>query len=185
MERATLNQLKVASPCTVSWDSMKGDDQVRFCGDCNFNVYNISEMSLDEVTHLLEKKEGRTCVRFFRRFDGTVITDDCPTGLRAARRRLMKVTMALSAAFTAAAFWAGPSAGRALRDSRLGKVEIVRRVADWLDPREGCSSSALMGAVPAMGRPAMGSYEIKGEMMAPTRPSPPPEVKMGKVVRTR
>lgn len=179
MERATLNQLQVATPCTVSWDAMKGDDQVRLCGDCKCNVYNISEMSLDEISHLLEKKEGRTCVRFFRRFDGTVITDDCPTGLRAARRRLMKVAMAIAAAVTGSVIWNGSSLGRALRESPLGKVEMGRQLADWLDPQ--------ISRPIHMGLPARLDYtaprpspqcEIKGEMVAP-------QVKMGKVVHTR
>ena len=86
--RAELNQIKVASPCTESWGAMKGDDQVRFCGSCQQNVYNLSEMSLPEIAALLERKEGRTCVRFYRRADGTVLTDDCPVGLRAVRRRM-------------------------------------------------------------------------------------------------
>ena len=63
MDRCTVNQIQVASPCTVSWETMKGDDQVRFCGQCEKNVYNLSAMGLDEISALLERKEGRTCVR--------------------------------------------------------------------------------------------------------------------------
>ena len=31
--------------------------------------------------------EGSPCVRFYRRFDGTVLTADCPVGLRKLRFR--------------------------------------------------------------------------------------------------
>jgi hypothetical protein len=35
-----------------------------------------------EAERLVVEKEGRLCVRFHRRADGTVLTRDCPVGLR-------------------------------------------------------------------------------------------------------
>lgn len=67
---------------------MKGDDQVRFCSLCNLNVYNISAMAEEEAMALIRDREGRLCVRLYQRKDGTVITNNCPTGLAAMRRRL-------------------------------------------------------------------------------------------------
>ena len=57
---------------------MSGDDRVRFCGDCKLNVYNLAGMTRREATELIEGNEGRLCVRFFRRKDGTFVTRDCP-----------------------------------------------------------------------------------------------------------
>jgi hypothetical protein len=37
-----LDRIEIASPCTVEWDSMTGDDRSRFCGQCKLNVYNIA-----------------------------------------------------------------------------------------------------------------------------------------------
>ncbi|MBI3410211.1 MAG: MnhB domain-containing protein [Planctomycetes bacterium] len=85
----SLNDIRVAAPCKASWDGMHGDDRVRFCSQCRQNVYNLSEMSRAEATNLIQNHEGRTCVRFYRRNDGTLLTRDCPTGLRALRRRTM------------------------------------------------------------------------------------------------
>jgi hypothetical protein len=65
---------------------MTGDDRVRFCEHCRKNVYNLSSMSHDEAAALVRQTEGRLCVRFYRRHDGTILTNDCPVGLRAARR---------------------------------------------------------------------------------------------------
>src|SRR5438045_496103 len=110
LERNQLNQIKIASPCTADWAKMKGDDAVRFCGQCNLNVYNISAMSLKEVEKLVAK-DGRTCVRFFRRADGTVITDDCPVGLRAVRRRLAMVATAVAGALAASVAGFGVARG--------------------------------------------------------------------------
>jgi hypothetical protein len=93
----TLDVIQVASPCTVAWDAMQGDDRVRFCSQCQLNVYNLSAMSRVEAESLVNAREGRTCVRFVRRADGTVLTQDCPVGLRAARQRLMRLWTAFVA----------------------------------------------------------------------------------------
>jgi len=85
-----LHTLKVASPCHAEWDEMQGDDQVRFCGGCRKNVYNLSEMPRDEAQALVNRLKGRLCVRFYTRADGTLLTQDCPVGLRAVRRKLVK-----------------------------------------------------------------------------------------------
>jgi len=42
----------------------------------------------------LGEREGRLCVRFFRRSDGTILTDNCPLRLRAIKRRLTGVAAA-------------------------------------------------------------------------------------------
>ena len=85
-----LHTLKIASPCHADWDEMPGDAQVRFCGGCRKNVYNLSEMTQDEAQALVNRLEGRLCVRFYTRADGTLLTRDCPVGLRAVRRKLFK-----------------------------------------------------------------------------------------------
>jgi hypothetical protein len=82
-----LDQIEIPIPCQVPWDSMRGDGRVRHCGQCRQNVYNIAAFSRPEAERLIAEKEGRLCLRIFRRPDGTVITDDCRARLRAARRR--------------------------------------------------------------------------------------------------
>ena len=98
-ETPPLEGLRIASPCTVSWDSMAGDDRVRHCGQCRLNVYNLSAMSRGEAEAMVAGREGRLCVRFFRRADGTVLTRDCPVGLAAVRRRLARLGSAVAAVF--------------------------------------------------------------------------------------
>lgn len=82
-----LNNLKVASPCSANWDEMYGDARKRYCGDCKLNVYNLSGMSREEAESLIVNAEGRLCVRFYQRNDGTVITQDCPVGWAAVKHR--------------------------------------------------------------------------------------------------
>lgn len=82
-----VDEVAIASPCTVSWDGMRGDDRVRFCGQCRQNVYNVEALDRGAARRLIEAREGRVCLRILRRDDGTVVTADCWTRLRAARRR--------------------------------------------------------------------------------------------------
>ena len=80
MKTSPLNNIKVASPCSANWDEMLGDDRKRYCGECKLNVFNLSGMTKMEAENLLLDSEGRVCVRFYRRSDGTVLTQDCPVG---------------------------------------------------------------------------------------------------------
>lgn len=99
-----LGRVRVATPCPTSWEAMEGDDRVRFCGLCQLNVYNLSEMTRDEAASLVARTEGRLCARLYRRADGTLITKDCPVGLAAVRRRVRRAAAAVFAALTS--FWA-------------------------------------------------------------------------------
>ena len=87
----TLRKLRIASPCHVGWDRMKGDERVRFCDSCKLTVYNFSELTSREINELIVKSEGRICARMYRREDGTVLTRDCPVGVRALRIKISRV----------------------------------------------------------------------------------------------
>src|SRR6185436_10400246 len=99
-----LENLRVASPCNASWEAMKGDERVRFCGECQKNVYNLSAMTRDEAERLLADREGSICVRLYKRADGTVINADCPVGVRRKRVRLAVFSTAIATASAVSAF---------------------------------------------------------------------------------
>lgn len=80
-----LELIEIPDPCTVPWESMSGDDRIRFCGDCKKNVYNLSNLSQIEASNLLITNEGTVCIRMLKRADGTVVTDECPKILRPLR----------------------------------------------------------------------------------------------------
>jgi hypothetical protein len=82
-----VDNFRVASPCSVGWETMSGDERVRRCHSCELNIYNISEMTKTEVENLITKREGRICIRLYKRADGTVLTKDCPVGFRAYQKR--------------------------------------------------------------------------------------------------
>ncbi len=82
-----LNNIQIASPCPADWEQMYGDDRKRFCGECKLNVYNLSGMTRDDAERLVTNHEGRLCVRYYRRADGSVITADCPVGWAKVKQR--------------------------------------------------------------------------------------------------
>ena len=92
-----LKNVKIASPCSMDWDEMYGDDRKRFCGECKLNVYNLSGMTHYDAENLLRNAEGRMCVRFYRRSDGTILTQDCPVGWTRVKKR---ITAAATAVFS-------------------------------------------------------------------------------------
>jgi len=93
-----LDHVQVAAPCKADWNQMIGSERMRFCGECNLNVYNLSGMTRSEAESLIARNEGRLCVRFYRRRDGSIITKDCPVGLRAIQRRVSYLAQAIIAA---------------------------------------------------------------------------------------
>lgn len=99
-----LNKLYIAAPCSVPWDSMEGDDRVRHCGQCALNVYDVSKLTTKEAADLIRNKEDRLCMRLYRRADGTIITDNCPVGLRRLRDRLKLTAAAVLAIFVILGF---------------------------------------------------------------------------------
>ncbi len=99
-----LNNIQIASPCPADWNEMYGDDRKRFCGDCKLNVYNLSGMTKDEAESLVMNAEGRLCVRFYRRADGSVITQDCPVGWAKVKQRTRVYAAAAAASLIMALF---------------------------------------------------------------------------------
>ena len=146
-----LERVKVSAPCRADWDAMIGDERTRFCHHCERNVYNLSGMSKREAEALVTNAEGRLCVRFYRRADGTILTDNCPVGLRAVRQRVARVLRATVSA--ALGFFAG--LGLAPAPSHF---EIMGAMAFDPEPLEVVEP-----------RP-----EVVGQIAAPV--SPPPQV---------
>ncbi len=100
-----LSRVRVAAPCPADWDAMIGDERKRFCGECRMSVYNLSNMSRRDAEALVVNAEGRLCVRFYRRRDGSILTANCPNGVRALKRRAS--LLARAALSSVLSFFAG------------------------------------------------------------------------------
>lgn len=133
-----LQNIRIATPCPAKWETMSGDERSRFCSLCSLNVYNISEMSAAEARELIRRTEGRLCARIYRRADGTVITNDCPTGVRALRARLWRAAAAaIAMVLTLSTFGFGKS-----RAAKRGSIFVTQT-----DGVTATDSTRLHGAV--------------------------------------
>jgi hypothetical protein len=123
-----LNGLRIASPCDAAWEEMEGDELVRFCRHCQLNVYNLSGMSRREAAAFVREAEGRLCVRFYRRADGTLLTDNCPVGWRAARRRLLEGIASAAAALGLSWLIIAPAYGPSTMGRRVTSLDNLRQL---------------------------------------------------------
>jgi hypothetical protein len=116
-----LERVVVAAPCPMSWDNMSGDDKVRHCSGCERNVYNLSAMSDTEAESFLQVNGSSQCLTFYRRADGTVMTDNCPRGLKAIRDRIT-LWSRVAAGFVASVISFGVSADAQKSSERVQKT---------------------------------------------------------------
>jgi hypothetical protein len=105
-----LDNIHVATPCPAKWSDMTGDDRVRACGACQKNVYDISMMTRAEAEALIVEKEGRLCLRYYQRADGTIMLKDCAIAVsKRGKRRWISLGAAALVAGTVAAAERGPA----------------------------------------------------------------------------
>jgi hypothetical protein len=165
-----LDQIRVAAPCSAAWDAMTGDDRVRACGDCHKNVYNLSELTRDEAEALIRAKEGRLCVRYFQRSDGTILLKDCAVGVkRRRRRRLVGAGVAASLAGAALAYvkWADVPVEQIQADlhERLHHDVVMGVVAPPPRPVTPQPPRPVLGQMIQGGREAAPALrEVKGDI---------------------
>lgn len=159
-----LANLKIASPCSADWNAMAGDERKRFCGDCELHVYNLSGMTKYDAENLLRNSEGRLCVRYFQRSDGTILTENCPVGWAKAKQKVTAFAVAASV-FIVSLF-----SGLLFLSVFGRKTSIVKIVIPFATPTP---KYEVMGAI------AMPSPSPK----ASPSPTPNDKPKMGKYVR--
>lgn len=150
-----LEHVKVAAPCPADWERMVGDERMRYCDRCSLHVYNLSGMTRREAEALVASSEGRLCVRFYRRPDGTILTRNCPVGLSALRRRAARAATATLTAVLG--FFAG--LGLNLGVEHGLSPSIMEESAGPAPPMSGADAEAAAAA---------GDFEIMGGMYSPS-----------------
>ena len=145
MSNYLLSDVRIASPCPASWDKMTGDDRKRFCGQCKLHVYNLSAMAAPEAEALLQKSEGRLCVRLYRRRDGTVLTRDCPVGFR---RRVWRGVALLAGSFAAVvAFLLATGSVSSAQDDAPVRGFDLDSIVGWIKGLFGFNDPVVMGEI--------------------------------------
>ncbi len=185
----SLNVIQVASPCEANWNAMTGDARVRHCDACQKHVYNLSEMTHQQAEALILAKEGKLCVTFFRRADGTILTADCPVGLWEAAHRRMSYWLATAAAGLVGLVALGVGMTRTWSPLRMYNQQVmgglqrsfppvapVAPVAPFapVAPMQCVMGEMVVEPVPDEISPAIGVRAIKGECSIPLQPKQAP-----------
>jgi hypothetical protein len=167
---SALDRISVAVPCEAPWAAMRGNDRVRFCPRCKKHVYNLSGMTRYEAEYVIRQKEGGICARYYRRTDGTVITEDCLA--LAATRRWAVLGLGLAGTLIAglfAALFTAPtdSAGRT-SPFWAHEVEPFRTFLEWIEPTPTQRTLSIPGG-------SSGTMVTMGKMCPPAPEQPDKE----------
>jgi len=166
-----LKNIRIASPCSANWDEMYGNERKRFCGDCKLNVYNLSGMSRKEAEDLIRNSESRLCVRFYRRPDGSILTQDCPVGWAKIKQRVSAAATAIfslliglfSGIFFVSVF------ARPERNAVMGTIPVTPTATPVPTPEYQHTMGAVAYSIPEQ-QPTVGQpVEIKGKVARPTQ----------------
>ncbi len=160
-----LDDIRVASPCHERWDAMTGDEQTRHCGSCQKNVYNLSAMTREAAEALVREKEGKLCVRYYRRADGTILTADCSVGVRRKRVQLVAAAGAMTAL----------AAGAAAMFARMGAPQPVPPSVNMVQGG-AVAMPTVVNAPPVQPQVMQGEpvTHVMGDMAAPEPPRSEP-----------
>ena len=127
-----LSRVRIAAPCRADWERMPGNERVRFCGECSMNVYNLSNMSKKDAEALILNAEGGLCVRYYHRADGTILTNNCPVGLRAIKRRVSGFSRAVVSSVLS--FFAGMGVLVGVQQAQSSLNALTEVGSDLIDP---------------------------------------------------
>jgi hypothetical protein len=120
---------------------MNGDNRVRYCGKCRLNVYNLAEMSPEDVEQVVRSSGGKLCGRLYVRGDRTATTETCPSGAMRRNKRALWVAAALL--ILGAFAWAI----RTWEPDRRTAPAWVQSFLDWADPKPPPRPQFLMGKI--------------------------------------
>lgn len=122
---------------------------MRFCARCSLNVFNIREMTEQEVRALFMKADGRVCGRVFQRQDGTVLTRDCPTGVAKVRRKaLAGLTLVASLVLAVIGFRFASARSCATNQGSTGEGWFARVIESrFIDARETLRETRTFGPI--------------------------------------
>lgn len=164
-EISLLDRVRIASPCPAAWPHMRGDERVRFCHLCQLNVYNLSAMSRPEAEELIRAKEGRMCVTYWQRADGTILTSDCRLKMRDVPRRVAGLGVSLVALLVlliCGGSWSPvQKAGASYPGVGLRYAEPFAKIYEWFTPQPLIRPAGGMAlgtpiSLPALSRPRGG-----------------------------
>jgi hypothetical protein len=90
MQPANLDRVSIPIQCHADWDLMSGDDRVRYCKVSEKSVYNLSALTRRQTETLVAEHGGKLCARIYQRPDGSILTQNCPHGIRGLTAKITR-----------------------------------------------------------------------------------------------
>jgi hypothetical protein len=165
-----IQSIKIAEPCNVDWNSMTGDERKRFCGQCKLNVYNVEKLAQSDVVSLIQENEGNVCMQLYRRQDGTILTENCPVGLRKLRDKARKLIKTAAAVFTWLALTNGADAQNEKGMDHFytrGRVKVAGQVKPLCSSKSNSHPDVLVNS----SKPAHITQKVFTSNFVPEEPS--------------
>lgn len=132
--KSFFKNLTIPSPCAADWNSMKGNDQVRFCEHCCLEVHNVSLMTRTQAERLIARSKGQLCVRYHHNEAGQPLTLPVGQKLHRMGRRVSRFAAgAFTATLSVTSTIAQPSG-----NSQLGNLN--RPAAEEINVQSGTGS---------------------------------------------
>lgn len=170
--RAT--DLPIPRPCSVSWESMTGDDRRRLCSQCQEHVHDVSAMTEREARRVAQ--EG-TCVQYRVDRGGSIVFRPS----RRARIAALAGTLVSGVAFASGSIpevgepreatteTASPSVLDRLRSWWVGTPAVETTIAEVTQPVE-----VVVEPTPLVEEPIQ---HLRGKIkFVPRQPAPGPQI---------
>ncbi|QTV05791.1 hypothetical protein [Faecalibacter bovis] len=49
--------IQIPQPCHKKWNDLNGTNRVKFCSSCNNNVYNLNQLSANDIQNIIQREE--------------------------------------------------------------------------------------------------------------------------------
>jgi hypothetical protein len=158
--KINLDQVQIARSCSNDWESLTGNDRVRFCGECNKNVYNFTAMTRSEAENLIRETAGNICARIIRDVEGFVVTAKSPIGLNLIPLRASKIASAVVAtALSVSSVSAKPQPHNGVNIVQQADQESKNKAEVAADQKE--NSATLKGTVFDTAKAVIVGAEVK------------------------
>ena len=140
-KKSLTDRIKVKDPCMQDWETMRGNNTVRFCDHCSKSVNNLSEMTRKEAVRMIRAAGANICIRYIKDpANGRPMFADQLIQISRRAPRLVASVMSASMSLATMAYAQGSAKGA---DPKTPSVERIQSpVGDKEQPKTADTSKS-------------------------------------------
>ena len=143
-QKDLLDRVSVEKPCTMDWNKMFGNEEVRFCEHCAKSVHNLSTMTRKDAERLVEKSNGNLCIRYYTDKNKKIAFADAPVQITRLGQR---VSQFAASVFTAALSVSAVAAQGSARIAPEAPTETAQKTQNDKVKTSKSGASSIKGTV--------------------------------------